>query len=266
MTLKRSEMKRGTTALSTTKAMSRGTTPMARGTSMLSRAAPMQRGSSSMQRIGPIKAKAPSAGSQRIEITVFAHPELALLTTLESADAPVAKTVKARTRKLKTNRPKMTPIRASAKDEECTLRFPCCNYRIDTTVLCHRNGAGAGMKAQDTDAAYGCYACHIVLDGHAPRPEGFTRDMMLARFDVAVQLTHVRLAAKGLIAVGAAENAAQKNKSRSLLAAGIGFNSNQLIGQSMSKKIVPHINCVEGEAVRENVEFLTKIAPAGSQP
>lgn len=95
------------------------------------------------------------------------------------------------------------------------------------------------MKAPDTDAAYGCYACHVVLDGQAPRPAGFTREAMLARFDVAVGLTHIELEAQGLIRLlegggveevtGAAEIAAQKNKSRHLLATGIGFNSDQLV-------------------------------------
>lgn len=94
------------------------------------------------------------------------------------------------------------------------------------------------MKAPDTDAAYGCYACHVVLDGQAPRPEGFTREAMLARFEVAVRLTHIELAVQGLVRllegggveeVGAAEKAVQKNKSRHLLATGIGFNSDQLI-------------------------------------
>ncbi len=180
-------------------------------TEMLRSSKPMSRGTVQMARVAPIKAKAPKA--------------IALTSERErKAVMPSKRAVPARKRTLKTTRPKMTPVRASAKDEECTLRFPCCNYRIDTTVLCHRNGAGAGMKADDTNAVYGCYACHVVLDGHAPRPQGFTRDMMLARFDVAVGLTHIRLAVKGLIAavVGAVENAAQKNKSRSLYPAGIG--------------------------------------------
>lgn len=199
MTMKRTEMKRGTKPLTSTKAMSRGTKPMRRG------AVQMERG-------GQIKAsKAP--------VRVFASPcENLHLEEIATAgeSAPVVPKAPRKPRKgLKTTRPKMTAIRLSAKNEECTLRFPCCNYRIDTTVLCHRNGAGAGMKAEDTDAAYGCYACHTVLDGHAPRPEGFSRDMMLAKFDAAVEQTNLRLETKGLIEVGST-----KNKSRPLLAQG----------------------------------------------
>lgn len=268
MTLKRTEMARGTTPLRSTKPMSRGTVAMSRstglahGTSAMSRGTGIARGTSQLARTGPIKAKMPS---EKVQVAVKV-----------AAVGPVAEAPKARKRALKTTRPKMTAIRLSAKDEECTLRFPCCNHRTDTTVLCHRNGAGGGMKAPDTDAAYGCYACHTVLDGHAPRPEGFTRAMMLERFDVAVGLTHIRLAIKGLIrllagggveeVVGAAEIAAQKNKSRHLLATGIGFNSDQLIGQSMSKKIVPHINCVVSTRACEYVDFSTEINTAEVRP
>ena len=108
-------------------------------------------------------------------------------------------------RGLKSSGPKMTPIRKSARDEECTLRFPLvCNYRTDTTVLCHSNrlsdGKGIGLKAPDTAAAYGCEACHAVLDGRAPRPEGFTYERMQEMFDIGVERTHARLRKKGLIA------------------------------------------------------------------
>jgi hypothetical protein len=105
---------------------------------------------------------------------------------------------------LKSSRPKSTPIRKSAKGEECTLRFPgVCNHRTDTTVLCHSNaladGKGMGLKAPDTAAAYGCHACHDVLDGRAPRPAGMTQETMLDLFRMAVKVTHVRLMAKGLL-------------------------------------------------------------------
>ncbi|MDR6394648.1 nuclease domain-containing protein [Herbaspirillum seropedicae] len=106
----------------------------------------------------------------------------------------------------KTSKPKMTKIRASARDQECTLRFPqVCNHRTDTTVLCHSNqlkdGKGMGLKAPDTRAAYGCSACHDVLDGRAPRPAGMTHEQMLERFKAAVRLTHQVLARKGLLKV-----------------------------------------------------------------
>jgi len=90
-----------------------------------------------------------------------------LLRTAYKAEPKPAKGPKRST--LKSRGPKMTPIRKSAQGEECTLRFPCCNHRNDTTVWCHSNryedGKGAGLKARDEEGAYGCFACHSFLDG-----------------------------------------------------------------------------------------------------
>ena len=106
------------------------------------------------------------------------------------------------TKRMKQSRPASTKIRQSARGEECTLRFPgICNYRTDTTVLCHENGAGMGMKGADEAGAYGCCDCHRVLDGHAPRPEGFTREMMLELFAKANARTRAILIEKGLIEI-----------------------------------------------------------------
>ena len=76
---------------------------------------------------------------------------------------------------LRNRGPRMTPIRRSAKGEACTLMIPgVCTGDTTTTVLCHSNrladGKGLGMKAPDTEACYGCSACHDVLDGRRPRP------------------------------------------------------------------------------------------------
>ena len=60
--------------------------------------------------------------------------------------------MKRSTKPMRKSRPKMTKIRKAARDQECTLRFPCCNYNTETTVLCHPNqladGKGMGLKAQ----------------------------------------------------------------------------------------------------------------------
>lgn len=105
---------------------------------------------------------------------------------------------------MKSRRPKATKIRLSARDEECTLRFASvCNMRTDTTVLCHSNllidGKGMGLKSNDAAGAYGCSACHDVLDGRAPRPDGFTYLLMQERFQVANQLTREILHRKKLL-------------------------------------------------------------------
>lgn len=111
--------------------------------------------------------------------------------------------LKARTR-IKSSKPKTTPIRKSAKGEECTIRLPMvCNYDTSTTVLCHSNeladGKGMGLKAPDTKAAYGCSACHDVIDGRRPRPEGLSYELMIALFQEAIAQTNRILKRKGLL-------------------------------------------------------------------
>ncbi|MBY0243441.1 MAG: DUF1364 domain-containing protein, partial [Burkholderiaceae bacterium] len=78
-----------------------------------------------------------------------------------------------------------------------------CNYNPETTVLCHSNfladGKGMGLKAPDDRAAFGCAACHDVLDGRRPRPEGMTALDLEAAFYTAVRRTHTILARMGLL-------------------------------------------------------------------
>ena len=102
---------------------------------------------------------------------------------------------------MKSSRPKMTPIRASAKDEQCTLRFPVCNFDSATTVWAHSNryedGKGMGIKANDQEGCYSCSACHAFLDGgyagHMPRP------MVDVYFDIARTASQKILRRKGLM-------------------------------------------------------------------
>jgi hypothetical protein len=108
------------------------------------------------------------------------------------------------TSRMKSRGPKMTPIRKSAKGQECTIRLPgVCNYDISTTVLCHSNelaaGKGMGLKAPDTNAAYGCSACHNVVDGRAPRPADMSHELMLAMFQAGIEQTQRILKRKGLV-------------------------------------------------------------------
>lgn len=107
---------------------------------------------------------------------------------------PSQKRMKRSTKRMKSSRPRMTPIRKAARNQECTLRFPVCNYNIETTALCHSNlladGKGMGLKAPDTAAAFGCSSCHDLLDGRMPMPEGYSRELMLAQFEAGVEHTH----------------------------------------------------------------------------
>lgn len=115
----------------------------------------------------------------------------------------VRATGKPRAKRMKSKGPKMTPIRRAAEGQECTIQIPgVCNCDPATTVLCHDNrlssGKGMGMKAPDTSAAFGCAACHDVLDGRRPRPDWLTYDGLLLAFDAAVVRTHEILKQKGL--------------------------------------------------------------------
>lgn len=112
-----------------------------------------------------------------------------------------ARTAPAKKAAMKSKGPRMTPIRKSARGEECTLRFACCNGDTETTVWCHSNraedGKGMGVKARDEEGCYGCSACHAWLDGgyalHMPRA---TVD---AFFDLARALSQKILRRKGLM-------------------------------------------------------------------
>lgn len=110
-----------------------------------------------------------------------------------------------KTKALKTSRPKMTPIRRAACGQDCTLQIPgVCNFDPATTVLCHSNfladGKGMGLKAPDNKAAFGCSACHDVLDGRRPRPALLSLLDVESAFYAGVRRTHQILRALGLIA------------------------------------------------------------------
>jgi len=116
----------------------------------------------------------------------------------------VRATRKPRAKSLKSKGPRMTLIRRAAQGQECTIQIPgVCNCDPATTVLCHDNrlssGKGMGLKAPDTAAAFGCAACHDVLDGRRARPEWLSLDMLLVSFDAAVARTHEILKKKGLL-------------------------------------------------------------------
>ncbi|WP_323142746.1 nuclease domain-containing protein [Massilia phyllosphaerae] len=103
---------------------------------------------------------------------------------------------------MKSSRPKMTPIRASARGQDCTLRFPgICNRNPETTAWCHSNrledGKGMGLKAPDHHGCYGCSDCHAWLDGgYAGR---VAREVVDARFDAARAESQEKLRALGLM-------------------------------------------------------------------
>jgi hypothetical protein len=151
----------------------------------LQRKTPMSRGSGF---------KAPVAGAGLLRVAAI-QAKAAFLRSRESRPVKVPK-------RLKSSRPKMTPIRASAHMQECTLRFPgICNRDPETTVWCHSNrledGKGMSLKAPDEEGCYGCSDCHAWLDGgyagHVPR------EAIDAQFDAARAASREILRAKGLL-------------------------------------------------------------------
>ncbi len=62
----------------------------------------------------------------------------------------------------------MTDLRKLARNRECQIRVPgYCSGDPATVVLCHYRMpgmSGAGFKSPDWLGAYGCYACHAVVD------------------------------------------------------------------------------------------------------
>ena len=94
-----------------------------------------------------------------------------------------------------------TPIRKSARGEECTLRLPGCGWDDCTVVLAHINDGrqGVGLKASDLSAVYACASCHEKIgDGSHLRLSRTNLSLIVL---AALQRTHRRLVEKGLIEV-----------------------------------------------------------------
>lgn len=72
-----------------------------------------------------------------------------------------------RTAMKRTGKKRISRLAASARGRGCQVRLPgVCTDDPETAVLAHLPGGGMGAKRHDIHAAYCCYACHMVLDGH----------------------------------------------------------------------------------------------------
>lgn len=150
-----------------------------------------------------MKRSTPMKPGKSLTRTPFKRRAPAATTGMLSVQAH-QRTAPARKAAMKSKGPRMTPIRRAARDQDCTLQLPgVCNHDPATTVLCHSNyladGKGMGLKAPDDKAAFGCHACHAVLDGRVPRPAGFSLLDLEAAFYAGVLRTHEILRSKGLI-------------------------------------------------------------------
>jgi len=162
-------------------------------------------------------------------------------------------------------------ITDSARGESCALKFSgVCNADPETTVWAHWNeipgGKAKGKKLARADhlGAYACYACHMVLDGQAKRPDGLTLDFVKQTMARAVEACAEKLKAKRLwpsdeeIAakpvtvqkitktVRTPEERAAKEKSREPVRAGRGFPSRKTANNVGSARIVA------GPSAKEN--------------
>lgn len=96
----------------------------------------------------------------------------------------------------------MSKLRESARGEECTLQIhPYCNGNPETVVLCHLPSERKGMalKSPDHWGAYGCSACHDVIDGR--RKTDLPADELLRCMMRGLYRTWERMILKGLIRV-----------------------------------------------------------------
>jgi hypothetical protein len=177
---------------------------------------------SSLKPGGPLKRRTPmrQAGFSRASTkTQISSAGLLRAAAVKYKTAKEGKTPKlAKPRKqMKSKGPKMTPIRASAQGQECTLRFPgICNRDPETTVWCHSNrladGKGMSLKAPDEEGCYGCYDCHAWLDGgYAGR---VPREIVDARFDAARAESREILRTLGLLLAEAVDSRDGHEKSK----------------------------------------------------
>ena len=102
----------------------------------------------------------------------------------------------------------MSAIRRSAKGMDCMIRIPyVCNHDSATVVWCHANGTaagkGIGQKSNDALGAYGCFACHNLVDGRTPLPKGYSREDIDLMFHEGHQRSLQILIAKNLVRVAA---------------------------------------------------------------
>lgn len=100
----------------------------------------------------------------------------------------------------------MSKITRLAEGKPCKVGLPCCNHRTDTTVAAHLRVlpyCGTGMKPPDFPwTAWACSACHDVLDGRAKRPDGWTRESVIAAHMLGCLRTWDEINKMGLVEVG----------------------------------------------------------------
>ena len=104
----------------------------------------------------------------------------------------------------------MSRITESARNEDCLIRSPICNFDIETTVFAHLNGAGMGRKYVFHDihgkpidiGSYACSDCHNLVDRRDHFGQSWAADTVsLWHLDGTI-LTIGKLIEKGLLIAG----------------------------------------------------------------
>lgn len=95
----------------------------------------------------------------------------------------------------------MSKLTDSARGRECQIRVPfACLRTTDTTVACHVRMAdisGMSLKAPDIFIAFGCFACHEVVDGR--RKTDYTPEQRRTMLLEGMMRTQAILWREGLI-------------------------------------------------------------------
>lgn len=92
----------------------------------------------------------------------------------------------------------MSKLTRSARGRSCTLRLGRCESD-ETVVACHLpfGQRGLGFKAPDWWIAYGCRACHDIIDGRVKA--NLPREVILEQLMRAHVETMHHLIAEGLV-------------------------------------------------------------------
>ena len=88
----------------------------------------------------------------------------------------------------------------SARGQPCQIRIPGhCKPAPDneTTVPCHLNGAGMAMKHSSIHIAYGCNACHDIVDGRVT--PGWSENQINIWFLEGVIRTQIIMIEEGIL-------------------------------------------------------------------
>ena len=128
--------------------------------------------------------------------------------------APMARKTPLRAKAMRRkSRTRSTPVRASARGQDCTLQFPGCRNDRETVVLAHLRvfgGGGVGVKPCDLEGVFACHWCHDRLDGRV----NWIRTEAGQQFDFwesiarALVRTHRALRAAGIVTIKGEDHAA----------------------------------------------------------